>query len=95
VNRIALLFSGFTSFRHKRNHVFRLSTALWSRCVASSGDPEHVRIAVSSVYNASFVPSGLGMSAVKIAHKVGESTEPCGTPASISRSVESASPIFA
>jgi hypothetical protein len=95
VNSIALLFSGFTSIRHSRNHASRLSIAFWSRCVASSGDPERVRIAVSSAYNASFVPSGLGMSAVKIAYKVGESTEPCGTPASIARSVESAYPIFA
>jgi hypothetical protein len=81
--------------RHKRNHVSRLSTALWSRYVATSGDPGRMRIAVSSAYNASFVPSGLEMSAVKIVYKVGDSTEPCGTPASISRSVESACPIFA
>jgi hypothetical protein len=59
------------------------------------GDQERTRIAVPSAYSAIFVLSGFRMSAVKIAYTVGESTEPCGTPAWISRCVERTCPIFA
>jgi hypothetical protein len=72
-----------------------LSTARCRSREMILGDQERTRIAVSSAYSAIFVLSGFGMSAVKIAYRVGESTEPCGTPAWISRWVERTCPIFA